>query len=117
MRAYYRLEVVNQGTISRHFGPVTNKKQLRELEYQVIIFALIANISFKAVADCELVKSLRLCNPSAKVPVRTALSTTVLNLLSTTENQSVANRYEKGAFLSLCVDGWLALGGQKWILF
>lgn len=99
------------GTISRYFGPVMNKNQLRELEDQ-LKFALGANISFNFVADCEKERLLLKWNPSSKIIGRTVLSTTLLNLLPSTQCQEVANTYEE-AYVSLCINECLTPERKK----
>lgn len=77
----------SSGSISTHFCSALSKKQIKELENQAIWFALAAKISFNAVADPELLKLLKLCNPSATLPRWMTFLNTVLEPLSSTECQ------------------------------
>lgn len=56
---------------------------------------------------------LRICNPSATLPGRTMLSTTVLDRLSSAERNNVSSFYDQGAYVRVFTDGCLTPSGEK----
>lgn len=70
-----------------------------------------------ALEDDELVKLLKLINPSATIPKHTALSTTEVNHLSACKRRQVSSVYNEGSYVSVIVDGCLSPIGDKWLGF
>lgn len=93
------------------------EKQLSQQQKHSVRFELRSNLSFNALSDLEMGKLLRMCNLTAKVLGRTALSTTVLNRLSSEERRKLNETYDEGTFVSLCTDGWKTPFGMNWVGF
>lgn len=103
--------------ITNHFSPALKSKKRALLEDQAVRFAVSTNTSFNVLAHPEFNRLLKILNPTATLPGRKALSTTVLNRISLQERREISSVYSSGAYVSLSIDGWKTPTDLKWLGF